>query len=277
MAVTKYIAAYDVEKSEHCLRACREIIRIHEQFDMPATFFIVGKLLEREGREFRELLGGNTLFEISSHTYSHRMIRSNVFCGEVVGSDEISREICKGKDLVEAVFDRECHGLRPGCGFGDGLRGDPWLVEQVVNAGYLYVSSQLWGPELTMPALLVAPYTYAEEGFPSLWELPGHGWHENLLKAHNLTDSPQRIIAWPLTMPEALVPGPISNPAEEFAIHKIFIDQALESSLPYVSLIWHPWSLFQFDPDMKMLDLVFGHVGEIGMEPATYASAIAEA
>ena len=212
------------------------------------------------------------MFEIASHTYSHRMIRTNVFCGDAVEKSEIIEEIRRGKELIEAVFDKRCFGLRPGCGFAQGLTGDRWLVGEVADAGYTYVSSQLWGPELTMPALLVPPYTYAGEGHPSLWELPAHGWHENLLKAHNLTDRPQRIIAWPFPMPEAMVPGPISKPAEEFAIHRVFLDTAVEMDLPYVSLIWHPWSLYQFDPEMRMLELVFTHVQKLGLEGTTFGS-----
>ena len=272
--MTKYIAAYDVEQLVNCLRGCREIVKIHADFHMPATFFLVGELLEKEGREYAALLGNDSLFEIASHTYSHRMIRPNVFCGDAVGREAIIEELERGKKLVEDVFNRSCYGLRPACGFSEGLRGDPWLVERVVDAGYSYVSSQLWGPELTMPALPTPPYLYADEGFPTLWELPAHGWHENLLKANNLTDKPQRIIAWPLTMSEAIVPGPVATPAEEFEIHRLFIDRAIEMDLPYVSLIWHPWSLHRFDPEMEMLKMVFSYVKGLGMEAATFFSAM---
>jgi hypothetical protein len=38
-----------------------------------------------------------------------------------------------------------------------------------------------------------------------------------------------------------------------------------------VSLIWHPWSLTQFDPDMKMLEMTFAHVRKLGLKSCTYA------
>lgn len=44
--MTRYIAAYDTESPGACLAACRRIRKGHEAFDFPATFFIVGKLLE---------------------------------------------------------------------------------------------------------------------------------------------------------------------------------------------------------------------------------------
>jgi hypothetical protein len=269
--MTRYIAAYDTEKAGDCLIACQRIREVHEQFGVPGTFFIVGKRLEEEGRAYRARLD-IPLFEIASHTYSHTILRDHPFCGKTPDSATRAREVTLGKTLVEQTFGRPCPGLRPGCGFADALRGDPWLVETVADAGFGYVSSLLWGPDFTVPALLEKPFTYAEQGRPTLWELPGHGWHENLLKGHNLTDRVQRIIAWPSPFPEAIRLGPISSPEDEFAMNRLFIDRAIALGLPYVSLIWHPWSLRRFDPEMKMLQLTFAYVQELGLEPTTYAA-----
>lgn len=268
--MTRFIAAYDTENPGTCLAACSRIRDVHIQFGFPATFFIVGKRLEEEGSAYRSVLGDVPSFEIASHTYSHRMLRDHPFCGPAVSREERLQELQLGKTLVEQTFDRPCRGLRPGCGFAHGFRGDAWLLEAVANTGFQYVSSILWGPEMTLPALLEPPSTYADDGFPELWELPGHGWHENLLKAHNLRRSMQRLLAWPPLWPEAIPRHPVKTPDEEFAIHRLFIDRAVELALPYVSLIWHPWSLGRFDPDMRMLELLFSHVQECGMEPTTY-------
>jgi peptidoglycan/xylan/chitin deacetylase (PgdA/CDA1 family) len=273
--MTRYIAAYDTEKAGDCLAACRRICQVHERYDFPATFYITGERLETEGAQYLEVLGPHTqgpnrLFEIASHTYSHRMLRDHPFCGPAVESQERLKEIRRGKALVEQIFGQPCWGLRPGCGFVGGLKGDPWLVDAIVQAGYGYVSSFLWGPEYTVPALLEAPFPYAEEGHPELWELPGHGWHENLLKGHNLTDKPQRIVAWPSPFPEAVPLSPIQTPEQEFAVNRLFIDRAIELGLPYVSLIWHPWSLGRFDPDFRMLEQTFEYVLAQGLEPTTF-------
>jgi hypothetical protein len=266
---TRYIAAYDTEKAGDCLAACKTIRQVHEEFDFPGTFFLVGKRLEEEGAEYRAVLDA-PLFEVASHTYSHIILRDHPFCGNTPGNDVRACEITLGKEWVEQTFQRPCVGLRPGCGFHNALRGDPWLVETVASAGFGYVSSLLWGPETTVPALLEKPFTYAAEGHPELWELPGHGWHENLLKAHNLTVQTRRILAWPSLFPEAVRLTPISSAEEEFAINKLFIDKAVALGLPYVSLIWHPWSLARFDPAMTMLRLTFSYVRELGLEATTY-------
>jgi len=268
---TRYIAAYDTEKAQDCLTACKTIRKVHEEFAFPGTFFIVGKRLEEEGPEYRAVLGDVPFFEMASHTYSHIILRDHPFCGMTPEQPTRARELTLGKTLIEQTFDRPCVGLRPGCGFHNALRGDPWLVENVAAAGFQYVSSLLWGPETTVPALLEKPFTYAEDGHAELWELPGHGWHENLLKAHNLTVKTQRILAWPSPFPEAVRLTPISSPEDEFAINKLFIDRAVALGLPYISLIWHPWSLARFDPEMQMLKLTFAYVRELGLEPTTYA------
>ena len=273
--MTRYIAAYDTEKAGDCLAACRQICQIHERLAFPATFFITGERLEQEGWQYLAVLGPaarahEPLFEIASHTYSHRMLRDHPFCGPAAGPEARLEEIRRGKALIEQMFDRPCWGLRPGCGFVGGLRGDPALVDAVAEAGYGYVSSFLWGPDYTVPALLESSFCYADEGRPDLWELPGHGWHENLLKAHNLTDRPQRIVAWPSPFPEAVPLSPITTPEQEFEVNRIFVDRAIEIGLPYISLIWHPWSLYRFDPEFRMLELTFGYVRERGLEPTTY-------
>ena len=72
--MTLYIAAYDTE-SPSCLAACRKIVEVHRRFDMPATFFLVGKILMADPDDYRELLD-DPLFEIASHTYSHKMLRT---------------------------------------------------------------------------------------------------------------------------------------------------------------------------------------------------------
>ncbi len=267
--MTRYIAAYDTEQAGGCLTACKGIRAVHERFEFPATFFIVGKRIEEEP-DFRNVLGDQPLFEIASHTYSHRMLRDHPFCGPAVDDEDRLLEIRRSRELIEEAFGRPCVGLRPGCGFADGLRGDPWLASAVFEAGYRYISSLLWGPEYSLPALFERPYPYTDDTAPDLWELPAHGWHENVLKAHNLTTSAQRILLWPPAFPEGVVDEPIETPEEEFSLNKVFIDRAVELDLPYVSLIWHPWSLGRFDPDCRMLDLTFSYVRDIGLEATTF-------
>jgi hypothetical protein len=77
-------------------------------------------------------------------------------------------------------------------------------------------------------------------------------------------------------MPEAIPGGFLQAPGEEFGVNRVFLDRAAEESLAFVSLIWHPWSLGRFDPEMQMLELTFEHVRALGLEMGTYADLLAQ-
>ncbi|MDX9752386.1 MAG: polysaccharide deacetylase family protein [bacterium] len=262
-----YIAAYDTE-SPTCLKALPQIVARHKDHAMPATFFIVGARLEENAKEYKALLD-DPLFEIASHSYSHKMLRNHPICGNAAGIEQIREEILRGKAVIESVFERPCLGFRPACGFDNGFKKAPEVLAIFEEAKIAYISSWLWGPDYSLPILFENPFTYAEENHPDLWELPAQGWHENLLKNNNKM-GPRRLTLWPSAMPEAVPAGYIQTPEEEFGINKIFLDKAIHDPRPYVSLVWHPWSLFAFDPEMKMLDLTFTYVKEAALQPCTF-------
>jgi len=266
-AKTRYIAAYDTE-SPGCLEACRKIVEVHHRLEMPATFFVVGRTLEASAARYKELLA-DPLFEVASHTWSHKLLRDNALCGSAVSAEEKREEIFKAKQLIESVFERPCLGLRPAVGFDNALRGAVDVLALAREAGFKYVSSLLWGPDCSMPALIEEPFHYGADGFADVWELPGHGWHENLLKNHNRWGA-RRLTLWPSPMPEAIPSKFVKTPEDEFAVNRIFLEKALETNKPHVSLIWHPWSLHAFDPQMKMLELTFAHARRLGLVPGTY-------
>jgi hypothetical protein len=280
--MTRYIAAYDTEMSSlrkpsatvpSCLDACRSIVEVHRRHGMPATFFIVGKILEEAPEEFHRLLD-DPLFEVASHSYSHKLFRDHPICGPAASPEEIREEVHRGVEAVERVFGRRLRGFRPGCGFTDGLRGAPELAGLLAGAGIPYVSSMLWGADYSLPAPVAQPFTYAAEGFPALREIPAHGWHENLLKGNNRVFGMGglRAILFPMPFPEAVPAGYVKTPEEELRYNnRFFIDRAVAEGSGHVSLIWHPWSLALFDPGMRMLDLTFRYVRERGLEPCTFA------
>ncbi len=266
--MTRYIPAYDTE-APACLEACRRIVEVHRRHQMPGTFFIVGERLEANADAYRRLLD-DPLFEVGSHTYSHRLLRDHPLIGPAPAPEVVRQEVLRGVEVVERVFKRDCVGFRPAVCFDNGLQTAREVLGHMREAGVKYVSSLLWGRDYSMPAPLAQPFTYEKDGFPDLWELPGHGWHENLLKNHNGW-GPRRLTLWPPAMPEAVPPGFIKTPQEEAAINAVFMEKAARENLPFVSLIWHPWSLAKFDPEHKMLDLTFERARALGLRPSTYA------
>jgi len=265
---TRYIAAYDTE-SPGCLPACRKIVAVHKRLEMPATFFITGQTLAAHTKEYKALLD-DPLFEVASHTWSHKLLRDHVLCGRAASAQEKREEIVRAKELIERVFERPCVGLRPAVGFDNALKGAVDVLKLTREAGFKYVSSLLWGPDCSMPALIEPPFHYGADGFADLWELPGHGWHENLLKNHNRWGA-RRLTLWPSPMPEAIPAEFVKTAKDEFEVNRIFLEKALEANKPHVSLIWHPWSLHSFDPEMKMLELTFAHARRLELKPGTYA------
>lgn len=267
--MSTFIAAYDVENQKYCLPAMRELVKLHEEFQIPATMYIVGKRLEEDGAEYRDLLANEELFEVASHTYSHRILQDHPICGKAPGPAEVREEVIRGVQLVEETFGRRCRGLRPGCGFVDGFQTAPEILELCKEAKLDYVSSHLWGPAYTMPSLLKPAYTYSEQGYPQLWEIPGHGWHDNVLK--NSWTRTAAMIAWPPTMPEAVPPQPVATAEEEVAVNRVFLDTAKQDGHPFVSLVWHPHSLHRFSPNLDNVRLTFEHVRKLDLPCLTYA------
>jgi hypothetical protein len=267
--MTTFCAAYDTE-SVACLEAVRRIVDVHERFRMPATFFIVAELLDTpQGAEYRRLIGGNPLFEIASHSYTHMLLREHRVCGKPGPSDLHAHEIIDSKKRIEDCFGRVVAGFRSPVGFSDGLQGAPHLLALCQQAGYRYSSSLLWGPQESLPALVREPFAYAKEGHPGLWEVPAFGWHENVLKG--FSGSSLLVQLYPAPIPEAAAIRFITTPAEEIAVHRAIIDHARAAGCGHASLIWHPWSLHRFDPEMTMLQGVFQYVRDCQMPVGTFA------
>jgi peptidoglycan/xylan/chitin deacetylase (PgdA/CDA1 family) len=116
--MTRYVFAYDLEDPVLCLRAAPRLVELHRRYEIPATFFVLGTVIEgRRGAELRDIFGDDPLFDIASHTYSHRPLKDNRLHGAGVSLDELGREIERGLRLVEEVFERPCVGVRSGYGF----------------------------------------------------------------------------------------------------------------------------------------------------------------
>jgi peptidoglycan/xylan/chitin deacetylase (PgdA/CDA1 family) len=64
------------------------------------------------------------LFEIASHTYSHRALRDNIFCGPEISDDDKIVEINRSKQIIENIMERPCLGLRPAFALMKGSEGN---------------------------------------------------------------------------------------------------------------------------------------------------------
>jgi len=267
--MTNYIFHYDLESTDLCVKAAPVLAELHQKNNIPATFFILGTVLEQKGNELRSIFSDSPLFDIQSHTYSHKMLRNNRMHGAGISLEEMRKEIELGKKLVEDVFERPCIGVRSGCGFHRGFQGEVERLAILADADIKYFSSDLRGPADSIPAGLVQAYWYDEEGFDELLEMPGHGWHDNVLKAKG---GAWLCLPWPPVLAWGAPNRPPETPEEEFAVQKVWIDRALKEKLDYVSLVYHPHSIYRMSEKCQTMALIMQYVQDEGIPTTTYSA-----
>jgi hypothetical protein len=163
------------------------------------------------------------------------------------------------------VFERECVGLRPGCGFEEGFQGVPERLEILRRHGIRFVSADLRGPLDSIPNDMQQPYTYEADGYPDIWEIPGHGWHDNVHKGWT-----GHITLVPPVYEFALPAGPPQTVVDCFAQEGRWLEHAVETGLDFVSLVQHPWSIMHFDEGMGTIELLLVRARQLGMQFTTY-------
>lgn len=269
MMRTEYLFAYDLESPDKCVEAAPVLAKLHEKYEVPATFFVVGKVLEAKGKELVSILGDSPLFDLQSHTYSHRLLRDNLMHGLGISLEDLRTEIELGKKLVEDVFERPCIGVRSGCGFFRGFQGQRDRLTVIASCGVGFLSTDLRGPADSIPGGLGQAYWYDEEGFPDLLEMPGHGWHDNVLKEGWGIGL---ILAWPRYMTWGIPNRPVRTPEEELEVQGTWIGEAINCDLDYVSLVYHPHSVYRLSSECKTIELLLQHVLALGMTTTTYSA-----
>jgi len=261
--MTAYLAAYDAEMGPDGFSPedIEVIADIHRRHNAPATFFIVGKLLEAPeyAGKLREVLD-DELFDVQSHTYRHLLLKDHRVHGKGIPLDEVEMEVVRTNELIAEVFGREPIALRTPAGFYRGMRGEPQILDILWRNGIKFLSADLRGPGDMLPSPLKEPFWYADEGFPKLLELPGHSWHDNVLKGY--TEHP---IIWPPPPGFSYPPRPPRTAQEEFEVYRREIDYAIEVGFTYYSPVLHPWSLCRIDPGARTVELLLSYAESRGM------------
>ena len=163
---------------DETLASVTQITQLLKKHEVPATFFIVGKVIERAGQDLSNLLDDSFLFDIGSHTYSHMEILSV----HTKTQNKFKNELIKTSKLIRKHFDKEPLGFCAPGGFFKGLRGYPEHLRILSEQGHRFVRTDGIGPpDQPMPGLFTQPYWHTKDGFPDLLEIPVTGWHCNLL------------------------------------------------------------------------------------------------
>ena len=167
---------------ESCGRALEVVERVHADVGVPGTLFVCGRtLLHALDAVQRAKAAG---FDVQQHTFSHCPFKDIEYDGgegtvAVIPASPLvalREEVTLTSRLIREHLGHECVGLRPPFGYYQGLRGRPDLLGLLADAGIRYVSS--WGrnEQNACPTPWVQPFTYADEGFPDLLEIPFQFW-----------------------------------------------------------------------------------------------------
>ena len=232
---------------DEAVAAVSRIVAVLKRHDVPATFFVVGRVLEKGGDRLAPILKSHALIDVESHSYSHMVIKSQ----DDAVADQFRQELRVTSDLIRTHFGARPIGFCAPGNFYRGLRGFTKPLRVLWEEGYRFVGSDGVGPpERPMPAPFTQPYWYADEGFGDLLEEPITGWHCNMLfNTGGQSDNFQTQVGFPDGSILERLPTTVE---EGFTARAKEFQYAIDRKLIYAPA-YHPWSIYRFDPEMSHL------------------------
>ena len=237
-----------------CRDALELLTEVHADVGVPATLFVCGRtLLHALDAVQRANAAG---FDVQQHTFSHVPFKDIVYSpgpglvGTIAASPPVAllEELTVTSRLIRDHLNGETVGLRTPFGYYQGLRGRPDLLGLLADAGIRYVTS--WGrnEHNDCPTPWVQPFTYADEGFPDLLEIPFQFWLDVVwFDRHGYDTGPQLL--------DAL---------------KGAVDHIVENDLVY-GACFHDWVMLASDEEhVGWLRGFLEYATERGVEVTTY-------
>lgn len=232
------------------LQAVDTITRLLLKHEAPATFAVVGLLLDKAGPELSGLLKRSPLFDVQSHSYTHM----GICRADTDVSVEFEEELRMTAALIEEHFGRTPVGFVAPGNFHKGIQGQKRLLEVLRRNGYRFIGTDGQGEKrLPHPAPLTQPYWYEDDGFPDLLELPLNGWHCNML--FNTGGQNPNWEPAPGFPDGGILERLPRTPEEGFTVRKREFQYAIDRDLVY-SPCMHPWSICRFDPELRHLEML---------------------
>ena len=149
-----------------------------------------------------------------------------------------------------------------------GFRGLPENLAPMRKAGLEWDSSYASSVKTEAnPCDLYGPFTYVDDGYEEILELPVHGWPDCTPKGGagprigQGVQQIQYIVRWPseYTYPSQFV----KTPEEEFQVHKAALDAASRAGLPFCCLAFHPWTTVRKqDSEAKVIALLLRYAND---------------
>ena len=253
--MAKILFGYDTERFEepsvtsHFLHTMSQM---HEQYQIPCTLFLVGKVIENNADDIRPLVD-NPLFDLQQHSYSHQPFKTYVMdfrsvpdeeLGQIewlmgkpkvivhrgLTLEEIKEEVTKTQERLHDLLGIEHNqGLTCPFAYYMGLLDRPDVTDILYDLGIRFVRS--WGRNYFgwQPTPFdVQPFFYEAHGHDDMLEIPIQGWHDVLWKSQH---------GW-------------TNVEGYVAMLKESLQEVLENDYTW-SFLAHDWSSVREDPDMS--------------------------
>ena len=239
--------SYTGKRLKECLDGIASVAEVHKSKNLPATFFLVAKLVENAAAELRTLLD-HPLFDLQCRSYTHTDVIQ-------IGDDNnaLKLELVDSKHRIEDAFGREVIGFTTPAGFPRGLVGQTRPLKTFWDAGYRYIRSVGMGSFNTIPAPLTQPFWYAEDGYPDLLELGLHAWHDNVLSGQ------PSAIHWPPILPWGYPKKVPETAYEMYAAYAPGIEYVVNNNLLTYIPCFHPWAIYRVDRHALHIELLLTH------------------
>jgi peptidoglycan/xylan/chitin deacetylase (PgdA/CDA1 family) len=236
------------ECCDHEVASVRKLVALHKAKGVPATFFMLGRLVELEPR-FKQIFRSRSgLIDLQQHTYSHSLVMEKPgFDRPMITAAQLKSEILKTSLLIKDAYGVVCTGVRLPYTYKGGLQGHAPLQKAIKDAGMSFVSSDNSSGDQKSPSFIsnpVQPYRYKN----GLIELPLNGFMDTSLlrppwKSRKSLDLPSMFL-------------------EEFRF-------AVENSLVYAPG-FHPWALAMVDPKLDIIKNLIKEARRLGVEMMSY-------
>lgn len=252
------LIGYDVEsfpRSDKTVKFLEMIPRIHEEYNAPCSFFILGKTLLAHLEEFKKVYEEySNLIDFEQHTFSHIVFKNlvieyrNYMFKKGSSIDEIRVEVRATSDIMEIFFGFRPIGLTTPWGHYRGLLDRPDILKALWDLGIRFVRSWARNERDSLPVSLdKQPFWYdsINKIYPPILECMIQGWHDNALK-ERLSDSNEYI---------------------EYI--KRNIDYVAEKKLVW-SYVQHDHSSFWKDPNLDMVRTMIEYAFDKGVKIVSY-------
>lgn len=86
-------------------RYTSQIVSILKEYDIPATFFVVGTMVRDKPKTFQNVISYNKI-QIENHTFSHKNL-------ELLSDDDIHQELLECNDIIKKYYKNDIKFFRP--------------------------------------------------------------------------------------------------------------------------------------------------------------------